>query len=358
LPVRSKGAAARGVRGACAAPPLPCRLNGGGRRRVAMPDLGRDLQGSVKARRRYEVHLLGPKLPDLDLLGSAHHDGIPIRIEGRDVAWAGSRDPKPPSLANGVVRQSSMLSKHRPLPIHDRAGSEGVGSAPLEKPSVVVVRNETDLLALGLVGGDEAQGPGLGAHLLLGQFAHGKPCRGELGLAQRPQEVRLVLSRISAAPEQIPSRGAIVRDPRVVARRHSGRVPGARAMKQRAELDVAVAYHARHRRASGRVLAGEVRDHGLVELPLTVEEVVRDAEPARHLAGVVHGLRRAAAAELAGRFLRLPPRPDPQRDPDHLATLLEEQRCRDRRVHPAAHSDDDPLAHARQPVSDSTPSRT
>ena len=42
----------------------------------------------------------------------------------------------------------------------------------------------------------------------------------------------------------------------------------------------------------------------------------------------------------------LAPRPDAQRDADHVEALLDEERGRHGGVHAAAHPDDDPLAHA------------
>jgi hypothetical protein len=116
-------------------------------------------------------------------------------------------------------------------------------------------------------------------------------------------------------------------------------------MEERAELDLAVADDARHRRPTGFVLTREVLDHRLIELALGIEQVVGDAEAARHLAGVVHALGRAAAPELGGTAFGLTPGPHTQGHADHFDALLDEKGGRHGRVHPSAHADDDPLVH-------------
>ncbi len=193
-----------------------------------------------------------------------------------------------------------MLSEHAALPIDDGARTKRGGDAVAQESPVVVVGDEADLLALRLVGRHQAQRPRLVAHRFLRQLPHGEPRRGELLLGERPEEIRLVLVGITAAPEQVTSRGLVASDSRVVTRRHRGRVPGAGAMEQRAELDLAIADDAGHRGPARFVLAREVLDHRLIELALGVEQVVRDAEAARHLARVVHALGGAAAPELGG----------------------------------------------------------
>jgi hypothetical protein len=112
--------------------------------------------------------------------------------------------------------------------------------------------------------------------------------------------------------------------------RHRDRVPGAGALPQRAELHVAIARHARHRGARLRIRAGEGLDHDPIELALRVQQVVRDAEPPRDRPGIRDGLGRAAAAELPGGLFRLAPWPHPERDPDHLGALLDEEGGGDR----------------------------
>src|SRR5437762_10610431 len=71
-------------------------------------------------------------------------------------------------------------------------------------------------------------------------------------------------------------------------------------MQERAELDLTIADRARHRRAPGLVLAGEVFDDRALELFRAVEQVVGNAEPPRDLPCIVDRGGRAAAAEALG----------------------------------------------------------
>ena len=138
--------------------------------------------------------------------------------------------------------------------------------APAKEPAIVVVGDEADLLALRLVDSHESQGTCLVANGVLGQVADWEAGRRELVLGQRPQEVRLILSSVRTAPQEIASGGLVSRDPRVVSGGHGDGIPGPRPTKQRAEFDLAVADDTRYRGSSRRVLTGEVRYDRVVEL--------------------------------------------------------------------------------------------
>jgi hypothetical protein len=56
-------------------------------------------------------------------------------------------------------------------------------------------------------------------------------------------------------------------------------------------------------------------------------------------------LRRTTAPEPIRRVISLVPRPDPERDPYDVITLLDEERGGDRGVNSATHSDDDSIHH-------------
>ncbi len=103
-----------------------------------------------------------------------------------------------------------MLPEHGPLGVDDGTGTKRFGNSGPQEAPVVVVRDEADLLALGLVGRHQAQRARLLSHGLLREIAYGKARRGKLLLRQRPQEVRLVLSPVTSAPEQIAPRVRIL----------------------------------------------------------------------------------------------------------------------------------------------------
>src|SRR5438093_1384447 len=76
----------------------------------------------------------------------------------------------------------------------------------------------------------------------------------ELILREREQEVRLILGRIDAALEKMPSGRRIAIDARVMTGRDGVRPERGRALRERRELEVAVAVRARQRRPPGCVL--------------------------------------------------------------------------------------------------------
>ena len=117
-------------------------------------------------------------------------------------------------------------------------------------------------------------------------------------------------------------------------------------MQERAELDLTIADRARHRRAPGLVLAGEVFDDRALELFRAVEQVVGDAEPPRDLPCIVDRGGRAAAAEALGRIVALLPGPDAQRDAHDVKALLDEQGGGDGGIDPTRETYDDALGHA------------
>ena len=108
--------------------------------------------------------------------------------------------------------------------------------------------------------------------------------------------------------------------------------------EQVAELELLVAHHARVRRATGGVFAGEIIDDQPLELARLVDDIVRDAERMRHAARVRDGLRPATLV-LRARDAVL--RPDLHRHADHVVALLLQQQRRDGGVDAAAHAEQD-----------------
>ena len=201
----------------------------------------------------------------------------------------------------------------------------------LDEARVIIILDEADLVAVGLRRHVEAQRFGARSHLSLGQSAYREHRVRELLLRQREEEVSLVLIGVGAALEQPPP-VTVALDPCVVPRRHAGGAEALGAVEERGELQVAVAVGARHRRAARGVLADEVRDDGVLELALEVQDVVRDADRLRHAARIVEVVERAAAAE------SLPVAPlvvELHGQADHLVTLLGEQGRGDRGVYAA-----------------------
>ena len=92
-------------------------------------------------------------------------------------------------------------------------------------------------------------------------------------------------------------------------------------LQQRRKLQVAVAVGAGKRRASGGVLLHEIGDDSVSELPLEIEDVVRDAEAGSNPPGIVQIIERAAAPKRSAVAVIV----ELHRQTDDVMTLLGEQ---------------------------------
>ena len=102
---------------------------------------------------------------------------------------------------------------------------------------------------------------------------------------------------IDRALQQKAVRCLIAVDARVMPGGHRSRAERPGAIGQRGELQIAVAMRAGQRRTPGGVLLHEVRHDLLVELPLEVQDVVRDIDRRRDAPRIVQVVDRAAAPE-------------------------------------------------------------
>ena len=120
---------------------------------------------------------------------------------------------------------------------------------------MVAVGDEADLVAVRLLGDRQPELARLLADGRLVEVADREHRVRQLRLVEREQEVRLILRRVRAALQPVAAGGGIEIHARVVTRRHELRAEPLGAGGERRELEVAVAVHARDRRAAGRVLA-------------------------------------------------------------------------------------------------------
>ena len=249
-----------------------------------------------------------------------------------------------------------MLADPAPVSVDERPGGRLPSGTLAERVAVVAPGHEADLLALRLLGGDQAVATGDVADFGLGQLAEGEPAvaradpgAGRRGSSSGPCPRRRPLRRRKRRPSG---------DLGVVDRVDPGVVPGrdglaviqpAGASGEGAELDRAVAVDAGTRRLAVEVGVEEGLQHAGPELPLEVEDVERDAELAGHASSVLGRVERAAALlELAvgvGDVMEAHP------DADRVQPLLVEDDCRDRRIDPAGHGHEDPPG----PVGDHRP---
>ena len=170
------------------------------------------------------------------------------------------------------------------------------------------------------------------AHLALRDPAQRKQHGRQLLLRQLMQEIGLVLRPVERLQE-LDARAGAAR-PRVVA---GGDVIGAeraRMVEERAELDLAVAEHVGVRRAAGRVLAQEAREHALAVFGGEVDRLELDADDVGHRRGVDEvGARRAVVVGVVVL-------PVLHEQADDVESLLLEQPGGHRRVDATGHADD------------------
>src|SRR5215510_13337166 len=144
---------------------------------------------------------------------------------------------------------AGMLCEHAAALVDDLSAARR-SRAATDEACVVVIRNEADLLAVGLGRNRQLSCVRVLAYRLFRTIADREDRSRQLRLRQREQEVRLVLRRILAARELIGA-GRRPLDARVVAGRDGVGSEGRGSLEERRELQVAVAVRARERRPAG-----------------------------------------------------------------------------------------------------------
>ncbi len=230
-----------------------------------------------------------------------------------------------------------MPAEHASLEVDDLARLRRLGPDLLHHRGVIAVRDEADVLAVGLVGDDQAELAGELAHRRLGQVAEREAQVIELVAGGREQEVALVAGRIGGAVELRPVRPGQAAD--VMA---GGEAVGAEVAgegEQVGELDRLVARHAGDRGSAAGIFVGEALDDRIAEAGLVVEDVMGDPEPLGDGLGVVDVAAGAAGLRAADRLAMVV---ELEGDPDHLGAGAGGERGDHRAVDPARHGDDDP----------------
>ena len=122
------------------------------RRRVLRADLDfRRLPHAVRRRVGQPVHLVGDQPGTHKLLPRADNDGIVLRIQLRDIDRLARRDAEPPPLADRVVHDPGVRAEQAAPRVADLAGPLGFRPPGSDQRFVIIVRDETDFLALRLV---------------------------------------------------------------------------------------------------------------------------------------------------------------------------------------------------------------
>ena len=267
-----------------------------------------------------------------------HSDRAFAGVDVHDVEANPRRQSKALSLSDREAVHAVVRADDAAGGVADGAGGAD-GAVRFEKGIVVAVGDEADLVAVGLLRDGEIELARQRADSRLVERTDREERVRELILRQREEKIRLILRGIDAALEQVLPAGLL--DASVVAGRHQACAKPLGARGERGELQIAVAVHARNRRAAAGVLAHEVRHDGLVELPLEIDDVVGNTQLACDSPGVVQVVDGAARAEAhfavgvrSGVIVQL------HREADDLVPLTSEQCGGDRRIDPARHGDD------------------
>ena len=210
------------------------------------PAPARDCGGSSPSRAaaptrrlaRDEVHAARHQPVALEVRGVAHRDACRSRGRGRRRRAAGPL-ARPRPLRWPIVKPAMPAVRARARARcrrRSRPGRNTVGRPAAQEAAIVVVGHEADLLALGLVGGHQAEPARVLAHLVLGSSPTGNRAAASCACVSGHRKSVWSLRGSRAAPQQQRARRRIAGDARVVAGRHGRGVPRPRAREQRAEL--------------------------------------------------------------------------------------------------------------------------
>lgn len=133
-----------------------------------------------------------------------HDDFVPLRMYGNDVERVRCPYPESFPLPNGVVENASMLPKNPSISRNDIPGFF-LSQVPGEEFPVVPSRDEAEVLALGLFRHRKASPFGNCAYLFFRVVPKGKEKIRESLLWGSGEKVRLVLSAVLRAPDDIPA---------------------------------------------------------------------------------------------------------------------------------------------------------
>jgi len=122
-----------------------------------------------------------PKTPEAEeSLWQAIRRLEPDNIERRRGRSCRSGNPQAAPLTHREAMDTVMTADNAPVQIDDRAAADDLGISVGDERSIVVIRNEANLLAIGLLGDRQAVLTRVRAHRLLRTIADGKHRTGEL----------------------------------------------------------------------------------------------------------------------------------------------------------------------------------
>ena len=217
-------------------------------------------------------------------------------------------------MSDSEVNDSVLPPEYASIKVDDIARRCGTWPRALDHFGIMPTGHEADVLAVMLFRDRQTETPRQLARLRLGLVTKRKTQMFELGLGRCEQEVALVALRLARPKQRAPAAGKRTRGDVMTGRKHA-RAKIASGFQKVAKLDRLITLQAGHWRLSGKIAVGETVDYGFLEALFVVEDVMRNADPLRHGAGVMDVAAGAAGALAVGRgavIVKL------QRDPDDI----------------------------------------
>jgi hypothetical protein len=268
-----------------------------GQRLHVGPCAGRARGPAVRKSRSLRGEAVADEPRGQQLVADADHQPVAFRFERQHVQRLRCRHAQALALAHRVVRQPAMPAQDPSLPVDDRPRQcRRRDRACLvrggEQEAAVVVRHETDLLAVATLGDGQAQRARRLAHLSLVVPAQWKDQLRQQRSLEAMQEIRLVLVGIETAPQ--PRRRQVAVDARIVTGCRELAALASRQPDQFRETHAGVAGQARIGRSTSGILSDERRDHPLPERFHEVAHPVGGAVQRGQSPRLVDGFERAA----------------------------------------------------------------
>src|SRR6266850_1696749 len=177
--------------------PRARRDDGRGRGTMAVTDSRLHAQWLARRSAGDEVHVRRQEPVALETAWRADGEAVGAGVDVRHIQGAALPDAEPAPLTDRVAGDAGVGAEHATVTVDDRARPEHVRIPAAQETAIVVVGHEADLLALRLVGRDEAESARVRADLVLVEIADGKMRRCQLRLIERPEEIGLVLARVA-----------------------------------------------------------------------------------------------------------------------------------------------------------------
>ena len=188
-----------------------------------------------------------------------------------------------------------MSAEHVACLVYEVTGLEFSSQACFDEISVGAGLDKADILAVMLLGVDEAMLFGNFAHLRLVQAAEREHSVCQLLLCERIKHIALVLQRINCLAQQVASLCFIIADLRIVTGDNIVTAKLLCAYEELIEFQIAVAVNAGVRCSAVNVGVNETVDNVALKAVGKIENVVGHAKAGSYATGICYIVDRAAA---------------------------------------------------------------